>query len=71
MDKTRTERTQLQTQIDSMETELRQVQEEISEVSKQHEQVSGKWRSTLQQKIDRYVLVGELNQDYLAQRELV
>ena len=42
MDKTKTERNQLQATIDSMELELRQVQEEITEVSKQNEQVSSK-----------------------------
>lgn len=42
MDKTKSERSQLQQQIDSMEVELRQVQEEIAEVTKQNDQVSGK-----------------------------
>ena len=42
MDKTKSERSQLQENIDSMELELRQVQEEIAEVTRQNENVSGK-----------------------------
>ena len=42
MDKTKSERAQLQDNIDSMELELRQVQEEIAEVTRQNENVSGK-----------------------------
>ena len=41
MDKTKSERAQLQENIDSMELELRQVQEEIAEVTRQNEHVSG------------------------------
>ena len=43
MDKTKNERGQLQTSIDSMETELRQVQEEIAEVTRQNDTVTGKY----------------------------
>ena len=53
MDKTKSERAQLQENIDTMELELRQVQEEIAEVTRQNEHVSA-----------------ELQQDYLAKREL-
>ena len=42
MDKTKSERGQLQENIDTMELELRQVQEEIAEVTRQNENVSGK-----------------------------
>ena len=41
MDKTKSERGQLQENIDTMELELRQVQEEITEVTRQNENVSG------------------------------
>ena len=49
MDKTKNERGQLQTIIDSMETELRQVQEEIAEVTRQNEQVSSKYHWAVSQ----------------------
>ena len=89
MDKTKSERAQLQENIDSMELELRQVQEEIAEVTRQNENVSGRCQPKLlistpvvnaiklqtSQKLCSHFLshffdLAELQQDYLAKREL-
>ena len=48
MDKTKSERSQLQESIDQMEMELKQVQEEISEVTRQNESVSCKYNQQLE-----------------------
>ena len=78
MDKTKSERSQLQESIDQMEMELRQVQEEIGEVTRQNETVSCKltlvsyFRSIYDQTFFTIVVLvtAELQQDYLAKREL-